>query len=1052
MKWYKRAITLVVTFSIVLSSIGNIIVNAEDDDNIVSMLSSENYSNFQEYNKDSTNNSISETMNDCQLLKYIDTDQFKESNFVCRDILSEDLNTYAFIDECGNKVVYIMDENTKYIDSYGNIVEKNLTLVPVEKGLRVLENDINLIMPYNISNGVSLDYMDYNLTIIPGSINDEVSFEEHDNSVIYNSVFDKSTSLQYIPLLSGVKENIIISEYNEESSFDFTIKTNGLSAFNIGEKWHFSLEEDAELKFTIGSVEIYDAVGKLGLGHLEVEETNNEFEYIIHIIPDYDFLLNENTVYPVTIDPTITVSDNTHGVNSIIDAPVFAGYPNSNFGGYEYNRIGTPSSNYGVGRTAVKLSGLTNTSDYQNMIAAQITDVKFYVREGIGGGTQNINVYPLINTSWTETGVTWNNIGSYDVSYNYGASMANNQWTSFNITNLVKDWKNNIFSADAGFILINSNENNDECFCSSEHFTTSFRPYVVVTYNSSVSGGGDSFDNAFAMSLNTPVTLNIVNSNGKKYFSFTPQNTDFYSFESSAIISGDPCGALYNPYQVELVDNDDYNGTNFKITYHLISGMKYYFVASCFSGGIGSYNVTVYEETNPTIISAMTTNISVEHNYLVSNSTAYKPTYCKFIAPVTGEYLFYSFSQSSDPRLWIYSDTFDQLGTNDDAAGNHNFRLSLDLCEGQTYYLVAGHYLANIGYYSFGVGMAVNIPTDDYHIKNIGSELNVDIHGPGAQEWVHQWSFHADDQEKWLIQKQIDGYYTIRSEFGLNKYIGVSNYLVGMDNVKLYSSISDDTKWKIFTTFDGNLFFEPKNGEGMVLYAPDSILGTELQLEYMSYTASNRNKWIFEVKPSTILEGQRWCRWCWAASSRMLVNNYFAIPDVRTQNEAVKAVKGSVVNEPATIGETANAGKYYRSASTSINELNLTTGVWNIYSESTLKKFFDDGHVVCILRGWYPDGARDGGHFTAIVGYTTIFINGNLQHRFIVYDPWPNPEPSSWTAPVITDGQIKTVSYQWICNGQNAQSVMDSDVDTGRWEGFVVVQTNYSNDVISWSD
>ena len=35
----------------------------------------------------------------------------------------------------------------------------------------------------------------------------------------------------------------------------------------------------------------------------------------------------------------------------IIDAPIFAGYPDRNFETYVYNRVGTPSQEYGIGRT-----------------------------------------------------------------------------------------------------------------------------------------------------------------------------------------------------------------------------------------------------------------------------------------------------------------------------------------------------------------------------------------------------------------------------------------------------------------------------------------------------------------------------------------------------------------------------------------------------------------------------------------------------------------------------------------------------------------------------
>jgi hypothetical protein len=344
--------------------------------------------------------------------------------------------------------------------------------------------------------------------------------------------------------------------------------------------------------------------------------------------------------------------------------------------------------------------------------------------------------------------------------------------------------------------------------------------------------------------------------------------------------------------------------------------------------------------------------------------------------------------------------------------------------------------------------MSVNIPTDDYYIKNVGSELNVDIHGPGAQEWVHQWAFHTDDQQDWKIQRQNDGYYTIRSEFGSNKYIGISTYSIGTDNVKLYSTISDDTKWKIYT-INGKLFFEPKNGVGKVLYAPDSISGTELQLEYMSYTISSRNKWIFEVKSSTPLEGQKWNNWCWAASARMFVNHYYNVPDSRSQNDAVNAVLGNVIDYGADNSGALKAGNYYRSGSIIINDLNLISSDGERFSENDLKHFIDDNHVVFIGRGVYNSTGRERGHATVIVGYTTLFINGNLQYRYIIYDPWPDPKPNPWNSPIITNGQPTTASYQWICNGQNGYGVnTDHYPDYSVWDGFVVVQTSYSGNVL----
>ena len=181
----------------------------------------------------------------------------------------------------------------------------------------------------------------------------------------------------------------------------------------------------------------------------------------------------------------------------------------------------------------------------------------------------------------------------------------------------------------------------------------------------------------------------------------------------------------------------------------------------------------------------------------------------------------------------------------------------------------------------------------------------------------------------------------------------------------------------------------------------------------------------------------------------MLVNKYFSVPNERDQNAAVTIVKGSIIDQPATVSETANAGKYYYSGTTTINALNLISDFYRRYSEETLKHFLDDGHPVCILRGIYDENnIRDHGHFTTIVGYTTVFIDGVLKLRFIMYDPDPWVQPNPWATPVITAGQTKIVSYQWISNSNNITEDELIDPDNGIWDGFVVVQTDYSDDEI----
>ena len=85
-----------------------------------------------------------------------------------------------------------------------------------------------------------------------------------------------------------------------------------------------------------------------------------------------------------------------------------------------------------------------------------------------------------------------------------------------------------------------------------------------------------------------------------------------------------------------------------------------------------------------------------------------------------------------------------------------------------------------------------------------------------------------------------------------------------------------------------------------------------------------------------------------------------------------------------------------------------------------------------------------GGHAYLAVGYTTTFINGTLKYRYTLNDPWPWSEPNPWDAPQSTSGQNYLVSYNWICNGKNAEP--GDNEDSGIWEGYITVVTDYSDE------
>ena len=86
-------------------------------------------------------------------------------------------------------------------------------------------------------------------------------------------------------------------------------------------------------------------------------------KYMLTVSANEEFLSDPTTIYPVVIDPTITVSDETSGAGAVEDSPVYEGYASMNFGTYLFNYVGTPSETYGIGRTVVRLGGLISSNE-----------------------------------------------------------------------------------------------------------------------------------------------------------------------------------------------------------------------------------------------------------------------------------------------------------------------------------------------------------------------------------------------------------------------------------------------------------------------------------------------------------------------------------------------------------------------------------------------------------------------------------------------------------------------------------------------------------------
>lgn len=1001
--------------------------------------------------------SIEELTRDSQILKYIDEDVLIANQHVIRLPEEETLSSYAFLNTNGMMTVYYMDKAVKFVDESGKIVEKDISVKNTRDGFATVTNDVSLHLPNDPEAGISLSYSDYCITLVPEGGALRRAAQNSEAAVTYPDYFGTGASLVYTPMLDGLKEDIVLDSYTGVTSFAFRLFTDGLRFYQ--ENGHYYLAESAKAKVRInmGDVVAFDARGRFSVGSMAITTVEMGREYVLTLSVDEAFLTNASTAYPVSIDPTLTVSDNTHGAGAIEDITLYSGAPNANCD-WPYLHCGYYDSTYKVARTMFRLTGLLSASAYQSATAGEITSAKFYIKEATGTAALPVHIYANAGSAnWTETGATWNNALCQLGTQYATASPGVNQVACYDITNLVKAWKNGTASAQAGFVLVSSNETTkDKAFYSSEATNTANRSYVVVEYEV-----GNGFENAINIGAGLTNLVNITTAGEQRYFIFKPSITDFYTIESQGSNQNAKVW-LYNYNYVEL-DNAtaSWNTNNFSLTYHLVYAQTYYIVVGNTTAETSSYSFLVKASTS--VAPPQASGISISSAKTIAITGAYETQNYRFVPDTTGEYIFQSSNAVGDPKIWIYDSNLIYCDENDDGGGNGNFRLTKTLNAGSTYYIVLGHFGNFTGTYGVNVLKPVTVSEDVCHLKNIGTDLYLDIHGPNEQRFVHQWSKHYDNQGKWSVKLHSDGYYTIQSKYDQQYYLGISTTNTGENNIVLYENISDNTRWKIYETTNtaitattAKFLIEPKNAKGKTLCAPNTVEGAELQLCWMSVSINNRNKWGIGIEWDIELEGKKMSNWCWAAATRVFCKHYLDVPDTRTQETMVTKVKGGIVDQGGDAYGSLCAVNYYSSGDIRDNPYNFIVQENLILTEEALQRYLDDGHVVYIWR-MKPNSNTDTveAHACVIIGYTTFAEEGGgLNNRYILFDPDPIIRPDPWDNPEVTVGRKHAKSYQWICNGKNMMSG-DSLNDGGIWVGYLAVgTTSYAFETMSpvWNE
>jgi len=465
----------------------------------------------------------------------------------------EDLNTVIFQNRDGNKTMYHFDQPVKYVDKNGNIKDKKTTVTDVidkaeysaDYGFVTSDNDVNTYFPKRLGGnaGVLVEYQDIKIEIIPLSAEKNAAVparkkqyqvdSETRDSIEYNKAFGNNTLLKYTPTFSGFKEDIILTAYTGRNEFGFKVKTNGLSLVCEDGKYYLADPATEEKLMQVGNIIVYDSsmvpnttpsetvlnpvkpqpvelteeernalyfpegpLDPVYNHYYRLQSVKENEEYILTIVVDEDYLTCEDTVYPVTVDPSLSLT-----ASGFEDATIYTNYT-SNQGASLNMFAGNYTERYGgtkgVARALVKFPGLFSNSTFASLSSNNIISVDFMLRDTMcEGDAVWIDCYRM-NQNWSEStavystalwnGYTGTHVDNAYIHY-YGGTGSNGtgtgHWYHLDITAVVKEWMNGYYGGrnnHYGIMLKASDETQAaKTFATSDN--TSYPPKLIVDYD-----------------------------------------------------------------------------------------------------------------------------------------------------------------------------------------------------------------------------------------------------------------------------------------------------------------------------------------------------------------------------------------------------------------------------------------------------------------------------------------------------------------------------------------------------------------------------------------
>ena len=433
----------------------------------------------------------------------------------------DDLSKVVFENLDGSKTLYLFDFPVKYIDENGKIQDIGLEIADsATGGFRTAANGTVTTFSAQASDGISLSGNGTNITLVPimptaaggkqpvsgsvsrGSISGStISADETVISHVASRVdektiqyrYDSKTTIEYALTYTGFKEDIVVSEYTGQTQYTFTLRTGGY-ALEEQNGSYFLVDGKGNIKATIGDIIIFTADERNNtMGRIVPTTVIENQEYLLTIEVDPEFLADENTKYPIRIDPTVEINYSNNGSGAIQDCTV---YTDDTTNGYYGSIFVGLKQNGGIARILMKFPGLDLSSlgEHVRIESATVT-LRDLMCESTG---LDVYCHVYAGAVWNESAVGWYNtmaispdylsdqLDMQRMSYAIGAGLPEIHRYSFDITKAVQGWMDGNYDQNKGIVfkasaaVENGSTYNSKTIGS--YNRASYKPTLSVTY------------------------------------------------------------------------------------------------------------------------------------------------------------------------------------------------------------------------------------------------------------------------------------------------------------------------------------------------------------------------------------------------------------------------------------------------------------------------------------------------------------------------------------------------------------------------------------------